>query len=242
MSLESGSGRPSAGGSSGQSGDELQGQSGDQQQGQSRDELQSQSRDRPRGQRRRLLDDPRAIRALAHPLRLELQSIVGRSGRITTADAARELGISHALASHHLHQLAKYGFVEQVGGADNRERPWRLVATSTNYRGADDKPGGTAAIQVLDQVIAESALDNFLDWQDRSYNWPAGWREQSGLGRSTLYLTESELAGLVTAIDQLIIEYAEERPLDDVESRPPGSVPVDFTLLVVPREPTSEGH
>ena len=76
-----------------------------------------------------------SIRALAHPLRLELQSIVGRAGRITTADAARELGISHGLASHHLHQLAKYGFVEQVGGADNRERPWRLVSTSISWRG-----------------------------------------------------------------------------------------------------------
>src|SRR5690348_18430043 len=65
------------------------------------------------GQRRRLLDDPLSIRALAHPLRLELQSIVGRSGKITAADAARELGISHALASHHLRPLAKYGFVEQ---------------------------------------------------------------------------------------------------------------------------------
>ena len=93
--------------------------------------------DQPPGQRRRLLDDPRSMRALAHPLRLELQSIVGRAGRITTADAARELGISHGLASHHLHQLAKYGFVEQVGGADNRERPWRLVSTSISVEGLD---------------------------------------------------------------------------------------------------------
>src|SRR6202161_4961001 len=89
----------------------------------------------PKGQRRRLLDDPRSMRARAHPLRLELQSIVGRAGRITTADAARELGISHGLASHHLHQLAKYGFVEQVGGADRRERAWELVATASSDDG-----------------------------------------------------------------------------------------------------------
>jgi predicted ArsR family transcriptional regulator len=88
-----------------------------------------------RGQRRRLLDDPLSIRALAHPLRLELRSIVGRSGKITAADAARELGISHALASHHLRQLAKYGFVAQVEGADARERPWRLVHTSYSAEG-----------------------------------------------------------------------------------------------------------
>ena len=75
--------------------------------------------------------------------------MVGRSGRITTADAARELGISHGLASHHLHQLVKYGFVEQVGGADNRERPWQLVATSHSHEGIEGKPGGAAAVAVL---------------------------------------------------------------------------------------------
>ena len=58
-------------------------------------------------QRWRLLDDPVAIRALAHPLRLDLMTIIARLGRATTADAAREIGISHGLASHHLRQLAK---------------------------------------------------------------------------------------------------------------------------------------
>src|SRR4051812_24603936 len=70
-------------------------------------------------QRWRLLDDPLAIRALAHPLRLDLMKIIARLGQATTADAAREMGISHGLASHHLRQLAKYGFLEQVKGKDH---------------------------------------------------------------------------------------------------------------------------
>jgi DNA-binding transcriptional ArsR family regulator len=195
-----------------------------------------------RGQRRRLLDDPRSIRALAHPLRLELESIVGRSGRITTADAARELGISHGLASHHLHQLAKYGFVEQVAGADNRERPWQLVATSISIEGLADKPGGESAVNVYEQVAAERTLESFLDWQERRAHWPAGWRDSAGLGRSTIYLTQDELAGLIGAFDKLITDYVEQRPLDDLTSRPAGSVPVEFSLFAVPREPTSEGN
>src|SRR5580698_10887064 len=93
-------------------------------------------------QRLRLLDDPVAIRALAHPVRLDLQALVGRAGQITAADAARELGISHGLASHHLRQLAKYGFVEQVAGKDNPERPWRGVAASMQW---PDAPSGTGA-------------------------------------------------------------------------------------------------
>jgi DNA-binding transcriptional ArsR family regulator len=197
---------------------------------------------RPRGQRRRLLDDPRSIRALAHPLRLELESMVGRSGRMTTADAARELGISHGLASHHLHQLAKYGFVEQVDGADNRERPWQLVATSHSHQGIEEKPGGAAAVTVYEQVVAERTLESFLDWQERRDDWPPGWRENAGLGRGTVYLTQRELAGLVGRIEAMLTELIEERPLDDLSSRPPGSVPVEFTLFVVPREPTSGGN
>jgi predicted ArsR family transcriptional regulator len=204
--------------------------------------LESDGPARPPGQRRRLLDDPRAIRALAHPLRLELWSIVGRSSRITTAAAARELEISHGLASHHLHQLAKYGFVEQVGGADNRERPWQLVATSISHAGIEEKPGGTEAVAVLEQVAAERALEGFLDWQERRSRWAAGWREHTGLGQSTVYLTEQELGVLVAAIDSLINEYAEQRPLDDLTSRPTGAVAVEFTKFIVPREPTSGGN
>jgi DNA-binding transcriptional ArsR family regulator len=197
---------------------------------------------RPSGPRRRLLDDPLSIRALAHPLRLELQAIVGRAGRITAADAARELGISHALASHHLRQLAKYGFVEQVAGADNRERPWQLVATSTSFQGADATPEGAAALAVLEQVIAERALTGFLDWQERRSAWSDTWREHSGVGRSTVYLTEQEFAEVVTTIDAVITGYIEQRPIDDVSSRPTGSVPVDFTFFAVPNELTSTGH
>jgi DNA-binding MarR family transcriptional regulator len=199
------------------------------------------SAERPRGQRRRLLDDPRGMRALAHPLRLELRVIVGRAGRITTADAARVLGISHGLASHHLHQLAKYGFVEQVHGADNRERPWRLVATSTSHEGLEHKPGGLAAVQAYEQIAAERTIESFLDWQERRSQWSARWREHAGMGLSAVYLTEHEMAGLVTEIDRLIMRYVEERPIDDLESRPPGSVPVEITTFVIPRDPVTGG-
>lgn len=204
-------------------------------------DLESGAGSRPKGPRRRLLDDPLSIRALAHPVRLELQSIVGRSGRITAADAARELGISHALASHHLRQLAKYGFVEQVAGADNRERPWQLVATSTSWEGVEATPSGAAAVTVLEQLIAERALAGFVDWQERRDSWSAGWREHAGVGRSTIYLTEQELADLAGAIDGMLNAYIEQRPIDDVSSRPEGSAPVEITFFAVPHEPLSTG-
>jgi DNA-binding MarR family transcriptional regulator len=193
------------------------------------------------GQRWRLLDDPMAIRALAHPLRHDLMSIIGRLGRATTADAARELGISHGLASHHLRQLAKYGFVEQVKGKDHRERPWRLVATSHNWSEAKATAEGAAAIDVLEQVMAEKALESFLDWQQRRKDWPLDWREYTGIGTSTVYLTQTETRELVAGIEALLMRYVNERPLDDVASRPAGSVPLDFTFFAVPGSQPPEG-
>jgi DNA-binding transcriptional ArsR family regulator len=192
-----------------------------------------------RGHRRRLLKDPQALRALAHPIRLELQSIVGRAGRVTTADAARQVGISHGLASHHLRQLAKYGFVEQVAGADNRERPWRLVTTSTDIEGIEEHPDGSAALAVFEQVVAERAIEDLIGWQARRGSWSPAWRSSSGVGSSSVYLTEAELAELTGAFEALLMRYIAERPIDDVESRPPGSRAVGFTLIVTPQDPTA---
>ena len=188
-------------------------------------------------QRWRLLDDPVAIRALAHPLRHDLMSIIGRLGQATTADAARELGISHGLASHHLRQLAKYGFVEQVRGKDHRERPWRMVATSYNWSGARDTAEGSVAVDVLEQMTAERTLEAFLEWQQRRKGWPRAWDKHTGIGESSVYLTQAELAGIVEAMDALLVRYIDERPIDDVASRPEGSVPVTFTLFAVPGGP-----
>src|SRR5271154_2687237 len=133
------------------------------------------------GQRWRRISDPLTLRALAHPLRRELMGVLGRLGQATSATAARELGVSHGLATHHMQQLAKYGFVEQVAGKDHRERPWRLVATSYDWKGANATAEGTAAIDMLEQILAGQVLDGFLTWQQRRKNWPQAWRDHTGM-------------------------------------------------------------
>jgi predicted ArsR family transcriptional regulator len=144
------------------------------------------------------------------------------------------MGISHGLASHHLRQLAKYGFVEQVGGKDNRERPWRAVHTSHSWPNAASSSEAADATHVLEEVFAERALSRFLDWQRRRSDWAPEWLEHTGVGQSTVYLTLAELAELNATIEAAIGRYIEERPIDDISTRPVGSVPIDVTLFVVP--------
>ncbi|WP_405055840.1 helix-turn-helix domain-containing protein [Kribbella sp. NBC_01505] len=189
--------------------------------------------------RTRLLDDPLAIRAMAHPVRLDLQNLLGREGPMTAADAARRLGISQALASHHLRQLAKYDFVEPAPGKDNRERPWRLVSTSQSWRDAARTPEGAAAADVLEQLLAERALESLARWQQQRADEAPVWRDHSGIGQSGIYLTGAELTELVQQIDVLIQRYVDERPIDDKSTRPAGSRHVSITQIVTitPEEP-----
>ena len=179
-----------------------------------------------------MLDDPLAIRALAHPVRLDLQALLGKEGPLTAADAARRLGISQALASHHLRQLAKYDFVEPAPGKDNRERPWRLVSTSQSWRDVGLSPEASAAADVLEQLLAERALGDLADWQQRRSVEDRIWWENSGIGHTGIYLTGEELAEIEAAISGLLQRYVDERPIDDKSTRPPGSRLVDITRIV----------
>ncbi len=181
---------------------------------------------------RRLLDDPVSIRALAHPLRLELLAMVGRAGRLTAAEAARRLGISQGLATHHLRQLAKYGFVEQVHGDDNRERPWRPVSTSLGVSKEPSSPVASAGA-VLEQVTAERGFAQFLDWQRRRADWGADWEAVTGVHLASSHLTRAELAELGDRIRALLGEYVDRAAADGRADRE-DAVPVDVTVVVVP--------
>jgi DNA-binding transcriptional ArsR family regulator len=182
----------------------------------------------------RLLNNPVAIRALAHPVRLALLDLVGRDGPMTSSDAARRLDISQALASHHMRQLAKYGFVEPAEPTNGRDRPWRVTATS--WRTDPEQP---AAGDVLEQVMAEQAVANLLDWQQRR---DADWQEITGVNDSLLYLTRDELAELSDAIQGLLVPLAERRKVGDHAARPDDAVPVQVTVLVSLPRPTESGN
>lgn len=69
------------------------------------------------------------LRALAHPMRLRMVSLVWNAP-LSAAELARELGVSHALASQHLRRLDAVGLVELAEVRTNRggrERRYRAV-------------------------------------------------------------------------------------------------------------------
>jgi DNA-binding MarR family transcriptional regulator len=137
------------------------------------------------------ITDPRALRALAHPLRLDLVELLGVLGQATAAECARRLDTSQASCSFHLRQLAKYGFVEEAQPSeDSRERPWRLTELEQSWS-AD---AGPAADQ-LERVFVQREADRILGWLVAD-DAPQAWRKSSFVGGATVPLTVDELESI----------------------------------------------
>lgn len=90
------------------------------------------------------VDDPRALKAVAHPLRVRLLGELRTNGPATATELAGRLGESSGATSYHLRQLARYGFVEaDPDRRDRRERRWRAIHRFTSW--SDVETAATAA-------------------------------------------------------------------------------------------------
>jgi DNA-binding MarR family transcriptional regulator len=188
----------------------------------------------------RVVSDPLALRALAHPLRMKLHMLVGREGTLTAAEAARQLGISQALASHHLHQLAKYGFIEPAEADDNRSRPWKVTATSQRF--LPDQPEAQDASDVIQRYALDQASQQLADWQTRRHDVEdRRWIELTDVASGVLYLTVEEMAEFRAALAAIITPLVTRRRIGDHASRPAGARPVAFTVVATPIPVTEHG-
>jgi predicted ArsR family transcriptional regulator len=153
------------------------------------------------------LTDPRALRALAHPIRLRLVGLLRRQGPLTATRAAELLGESSASCSFHLRQLAKYGLVEEAGGGTGRQRPWQATARATSWPVLADTAELREATGALSSVIAEYYMAAMLRWIDTRHTEPAEWVRATPFGDAMLYLTADELADLAAGVDELLSRY-----------------------------------
>ena len=173
------------------------------------------------------ITDPRALRALAHPLRLELVELLGALGQATAAACARQLATSQASCSFHLRQLAKYGFVEQAPPSeDSRERPWRLTDLEQSWA-AD---AGPAADQ-LERVFVQREADRIFSWLAAD-DAPPAWRQASFVGGATIPVTVDELESIRTELRAALEPYI--RRLSDRADWPADTRFVRFLLAGTP--------
>ena len=189
---------------------------------------------------RRLITDPRTMRALAHPVRIALLEALGREGELTASRAAELLDESPGNMSWHLQTLAKYGYVEEAGGGKGRSRPWRVASDSNRFMTATGDPEIEAAGEALESVFADRAYSQLRQWWARRSSYPLAWREAAFTSDSLAYLTAEEMSEIGEEIVALFSRYRER--LLDHDQRPADAQPVKVVAFGHPLPPTPTGN
>lgn len=184
---------------------------------------------------RRHLTSPTELRALSHPTRLTLLTLLDEEGPLTATEAGERIGESPANASFHLRTLARYGYVEEAPGGRGRQRPWQIVRRDVDIPGDELSAEAKLAADGLLDLIRARDNERLLAYARTRADYPKEWRSAATEMRMSLHLSAAELTELTEGIERLLQPYV------DRDERRPGTVPVAFGLFAVPtRLPTDD--
>lgn len=166
-------------------------------------------------------DDPRILRAIAHPTRNRVLHELSAAGSLRAADIAKRTGIPANQASFHLRQLAKYGLVEVApdAGRDKRDRVWRLIDDDITLspREIVDQPGGEAAYTVFQRnSVARGHQLVDLAFQ---ISKDGGHPVKRIVSESSLRLSKEDAERLQQDLNEVVAHYREagRRSDDDLD-------------------------
>jgi hypothetical protein len=174
------------------------------------------------------LDDPRALRAYAHPLRLSLIGMLRRNGPMTATQCAAVLDENVPNCSFHLRQLAKYGLAERAPAADGRERPWQATASTTSWTDDSDDPEMRVAADQLTAALLRQYLRRAEAYLAVRGEESPEWRAAAGFGDEMIYVTAEQLIALTGQVEALM------EPYRDRTGRAAWSRPVTVVKLTIP--------
>lgn len=184
---------------------------------------------------KRNITDPKALRALAHPLRWQLLDFLTREGAATATECAQETSESVASCSYHLNMLAKYGYVVKAEGGKGREKPWQLAVQNTAWSDVGLDTEGAAAAQAASSAFLDYTLNQIRERHLAVTAEPVEWRNVLGVDNTTDFLTPDEVTEVRAEVHKLIDRFRGRR--ENPEARPEGSRPVNlfFSTAVAPK-------
>ncbi|GAA3593452.1 helix-turn-helix domain-containing protein [Nonomuraea rosea] len=155
------------------------------------------------------LDDPKAMRALAHPARLMILDRLGTQDSATATEVAEIAGITPSAASYHLRMLAKYGFVEDAPPrGDGRERLWQSVNVPirVGVQPEDQPDVRDAKVSLMAAIRREANEQADLALSNVDRELPE-WRDAARFSRHRIRIDAEEMVQLNDAIEKLIEPY-----------------------------------
>jgi DNA-binding transcriptional ArsR family regulator len=182
--------------------------------------------------------DPHRLRALAHPLRLQLLRKIREQQPVTAARLAVLAGESTASVSYHLSVLAKHGFIEPdpAPGPTRRHKPWRAAYDS--LRIVSDNPAGPPD-QSVEGALLGAMLSEVRREQDAYLSGASGiaadWQRVGTFELSDLVLTEPEFDALTDEVQAVIARFRKPVKPGDGRAR------ISWSFIAIPTETADEG-
>jgi DNA-binding transcriptional ArsR family regulator len=161
--------------------------------------------------------DIAGLRALSHPVRLRMLTLLRGEGPATATTLAQRLDLNTGATSYHLRQLAQHGFIEEDAERGNaRDRWWRAAheSTRTDFR---DKGVVDSDVEAYLTTVAMMYADRMRAAVSEMAFLPEEWRTVGTLSDWELRLTPARAEALVRSL-AATIEAADES--DDAEAAP----------------------
>ncbi|ALO08721.1 Transcriptional regulator, ArsR family [Streptomyces venezuelae] len=179
--------------------------------------------------------DPRSLRGLAHPLRIQLLRALRRYGPATASQLAERLGESSGATSYHLRQLAAVGFVEDdPTRGKGRERWWKAAQQGTSldetlHKNPDPEVQGALEVFLFEMAtIHTQELNTYLGTR---HDWDEDWQGASDMSDFTLRLPIEKLRELTGKVHELMDSYR-----DSADTDAPGAERVRVHLHAFPQQ------
>ena len=169
------------------------------------------------------VSDPARVRALAHPVRLELLSYLDDAGEATATECAAHLGQTVANCSFHLRTLAKAGYIEPAPPR-GRERPWRPAPRARTMMTAPQDPASVRAVRELGEMSLRREADRYVEHLRRADGSGAiepGVISLTQLTTSAFWATPAETTELLAALRALMDPFVGRTA--DPAQRPAGA-------------------
>ena len=169
------------------------------------------------------------IRALSHPLRVQILGLLRTYGPATASGLAARLGLSSGALSYHLRQLERYGFiVDDDSRGDGRDRWWRAAHRSTTFNSTDLDPSVAEVGEAYERgVIAALSASLTRAYDGRSGLSPE-WQDTFDMSDVLLQTTPEEALQLSRELLAVMRKY---RPYTPGEPLAPGVAVFNSSLV-----------
>lgn len=176
--------------------------------------------------------DLRALRVIAHPVRLRMLGLLRRDGPSTATRLAQRLDINSGAASYHLRQLAGAGLiVEETGRGTARDRWWCAAHQTTDCSWADTEGALLEAGIAFARGVVNDYADQMIRVVEEMPLLPEKWQRASTTTDRFFLLTVDELRSMNDEIKAVLSRY---RSHSGTEQAPEGAVQVSAIYQAAP--------